>query len=666
MQQPFMIFFLITDSVILAGISLITLQRRYLPGAFSLSLLTFVVTLWLVGDVFELANSALSVKLFWANFEYFGMVGAPLLWLIFTLQYTGRKKWITPKKILLMSLIPGITLVMVWTNPDGLMHFKTGLDTGGPFPVIAKTYGAWFWVYASYSYLLIFLSSAVFLEKLLRSREIYRGQAMVLFAGGLIPWAVNLLYVFKVFSVFGMDPTPYSFLVSTPIIAGAFFHNQLFNVVPLTRDALIDGMSDGVMVLDAQDRLVDFNPVIELIADVDLSKNLGKPVEEFVNPMFDVNELLRNESSSFNGSREIRNSKMEISLEVGGAKKYYDLKRSAIYRRGGKIMGNIIVLHEITEQKKVEMALLMYNERIENLHETASSLENCKTDEEVYGLVIDAMSKVLGFSKCAIGTLNRKNLTVLASSKDMDAYGEIACNCDAERITDAKLPRKSCISDGILDGTRLYKIAVPIDESRIAAVYSPAPFTDDDVRMLELLIGHTAEALKRIKLQNELKEQAIRDPLTGLYNRRYLEEAMRTESSRAKRYDRPIGFVMVDIDRFKMINDRFGHQIGDQVLQDISGILRGQLRGSDVVARYGGDEFLIMLSEANGNIERVIERIKKSVSEWNRTGSPVDFPISLAFGTSSWHPGRYESVEAVLNMADQKMYEDKRKHKNHD
>jgi diguanylate cyclase (GGDEF)-like protein len=120
---------------------------------------------------------------------------------------------------------------------------------------------------------------------------------------------------------------------------------------------------------------------------------------------------------------------------------------------------------------------------------------------------------------------------------------------------------------------------------------------------------------------------------------------------------------MVDVNRFKEINDRFGHRVGDRVLREIARLLESTTRASDYVFRYGGDEFLVVLPQEDGTSRLIVDRIRHAVAQRNATVPAPDFPLSLAIGIEHFLPGGDGDIESALDRADARMYEDKRLHK---
>src|SRR5208337_1319352 len=127
-----------------------------------------------------------------------------------------------------------------------------------------------------------------------------------------------------------------------------------------------------------------------------------------------------------------------------------------------------------------------------------------------------------------------------------------------------------------------------------------------------------------------LRLQSFSDPLTEVYNRRALDDMLKKYTSRAERLNKPLSFLMVDVDAFREINSRFGHTTGDFVLLEVATILKSAVRGSDAVIRYGGDEFLIILADAPlADVEVVMGRIARFVQDWNQSGHLKDFELAL-------------------------------------
>jgi diguanylate cyclase (GGDEF)-like protein len=174
-----------------------------------------------------------------------------------------------------------------------------------------------------------------------------------------------------------------------------------------------------------------------------------------------------------------------------------------------------------------------------------------------------------------------------------------------------------------------------------------------------LQLRRTREQVISTTIQSELvRLQSFTDPLTEVYNRRALDDLARRFMSHAKRLGKPLTFMMVDVDRFKQVNTRFGHLMGDFVLAEVAGILRGSVRGTDAVVRYGGDEFLVILADATtegGQV--VIDRTARILADWNHEQHLKDFELTLSIGMTEWSDGKV--LDEMLDGADRAMYSTK-------
>src|SRR5689334_16313186 len=162
-----------------------------------------------------------------------------------------------------------------------------------------------------------------------------------------------------------------------------------------------------------------------------------------------------------------------------------------------------------------------------------------------------------------------------------------------------------------------------------------------------------------------LQDQVVHDGLTGLHNRRYLEESLGREESRARRSGRSLGVMMIDIDDFKRFNDTLGHSAGDAVLRAIGEYLMMAARGEDIVCRYGGEEFVVVMSQApHGTVLHRAEKLRQGVQELGieYEGRLVG-PITISVGVGIF-PDHANSVEAVLRVADAAMYKAKQAGRN--
>ncbi len=179
--------------------------------------------------------------------------------------------------------------------------------------------------------------------------------------------------------------------------------------------------------------------------------------------------------------------------------------------------------------------------------------------------------------------------------------------------------------------------------------------------LLLLLISSVA-AITRLQTEHALamEHAANTDPLTGLENRRRLERLIEAEINRTSRYGKGFSVILFDLDHFKQVNDRFGHQVGDAVLCEIGKLLPFHIRQADTIGRWGGEEFLILTPEMIGEAaQQLAERLR---SELERHGFPVVGRLTASFGVAEYHPG--DTIETLFQRADDAMYQAKHNGRN--
>ena len=163
-----------------------------------------------------------------------------------------------------------------------------------------------------------------------------------------------------------------------------------------------------------------------------------------------------------------------------------------------------------------------------------------------------------------------------------------------------------------------------------------------------------------------MREQTIRDPLTGLFNRRYMEEALALEIARASRSRTTLSVVMCDVDHFKRFNDEFGHDAGDAVLQAVAAEMRQRFRDGDVVCRYGGEEFTIIAPGSTAvTLAQRVEIVRQAISELkvSQNGKALG-SMTMSFGIASWDESMSREGSALIHAADAALYRAKREGRN--
>jgi len=211
------------------------------------------------------------------------------------------------------------------------------------------------------------------------------------------------------------------------------------------------------------------------------------------------------------------------------------------------------------------------------------------------------------------------------------------------------------------------EIAVPlISEGRVIGVFNlesthRAAFGQRDLHILTALAGYATIAIENARLFEKTKRLAITDGLTELYNHRYLHEAMERTLQRCRRDEQPLAVIMLEIDSFKRYNDTYGHQRGDDVLRIVADVLRKGSRTSDIVARYGGDEFMIVLpNSSKDTASEIAERLRRAVEAYPfLLGESIVTSVTLSVGVAA-SPDDGDTVDGLVDAVDRAQYTAKR------
>jgi signal transduction histidine kinase/CheY-like chemotaxis protein/PAS domain-containing protein/HPt (histidine-containing phosphotransfer) domain-containing protein len=353
---------LFTATPVVVALAVLAWRRRAVAGATALAWLTLAVAEWVLTYAFELISVDPDSKLFWAKLQYIGIVNAPMAWSVFAAQYAGRSAWLISRHLLLLLCIPAITLALVFTNESHGWIWSSIQPSANGLGALVLAYGPWFWVHTLFCYVLMFLGSVLLARASLRSGSFYRRVAAVILLSAVMPWFGNMLYVFRIFTA---DLTPLAFSLSALLLGWCLFRFRLLDIVPVAHDTIIAGMSDGMIVLDARNRVVDLNPAASHLIGWDIAAAFGKPVEQVLAGFPALVECCRGEAEArleitFSPSQppaglEVDHRPAEAPFEqAGAAQRHYEAQVLPQSDARGKITGRLLTLRDITPRRQAE------------------------------------------------------------------------------------------------------------------------------------------------------------------------------------------------------------------------------------------------------------------------------------------------------------------------
>ncbi len=372
------------------------------------------------------------------------------------------------------------------------------------------------------------------------------------------------------------------------------------------------------------------------------------------------------------GHRDVR-SEVAVPIQLG--EEVLGVLNLESRRRGAFKPEDVEFLASVAAQLAVALGELRGRERLQQAYSIGPRLAQIEDREELLNTVLEALRDHFRYEMALILLREGDRLRLVrleGHCPGMEPLREVAIGQGLAGWAAAH--RQSVLVNDVRRDPRYIPVCPATQAELVAPIYTPeelfgvldiqsvtaGAFTPDDQLVLESLAGQLAIALSNLERRQELRELSLKDPLTGLYNRRHLAEVLERERQRSRRYGHTLALLLIDLDNFREVNNTYGHLKGDEVLQQIAQLLRENIRASDIVFRYGGDEFLILMPETDGAAREAVARLRAALEEWNRR-SGLEVELGFSAGVVAWAPQDGRSIEEVLEEVDRRLYHDKQR-----
>ncbi len=617
-------------------------------GTSSLVLLMSAVSVSALASGLEAASVGLAQKLVWAKVEYVGAATIPTLFFLFSLDYCLHLGWPKLRNLILLSIFPIAALIVTLTNEYHGLIWKSFIVSSVEPNTILYGHGIGYYILFAYDYVLVLVSLILLVRAWFKFPLPYKRQIGIILIGFLFPIVSGIVYSLGWIPFPGLDITPISFIATSIILIIGIFINQLFDLVPVTSDALIENMLDGVLVVDVFNKITNINPVAEKLINSLSKKSIGQPVEAYLGFWEDVHKR-------FPDTSEIRTTVLLQQTPPC----FLDVHISSLYDRRKHFAGRLITLRDTTERRKTETDLARNVEELKIINQISLIITGGLDMERTLKALYEQCSRVAQIDIFYVALYNPSSSLVnipiyyeqdkclTGISRDIrDHPGLIGSVIQARRTL--------YLHDGIKQITR--PIYLPDNESAIPVLsYIGIPltvrdqvigvmaiqshrsnaYTADHVRLLERIAVQAAIAIENARLYAEEQRLAIIDELTGVYNYRGLIELGSREVERARRFNRPLAAIFFDIDNFRNLNNTYSHTAGNLVLKAVIKRCSSVLRSVDVLTRFGGDEFVALLPETDSaSADAVAHRLAQEIAVTPISTSYGELAVTISVGVT--------------------------------
>lgn len=333
------------------------------PGANYLIWVIWCVIIWSFAYILEISLKDLPLKNIFSVITFLGIAFLPLAILSFVLTYTGRGRWLNAGRFILLSILPTITFLLAVTNSwHRWLWARVSMPAPSPYGPLTLQRGPWYNIHVAYSYALILLATFLLAQVATQSRNLYRFQARIMLVGMILPWIVNITYVFNLFGMSSIDWTPFAFTLTGIALEIGFVRYGLMDILPVAHSTLFNAMRDGIVVADEKGRIVEINPSAQRILKSQGDLLIGT----------DIRQVLPAWIAWKTEAGDASETTHEISIGQAADQRCYHLRLTPLTGRRGQVTGRLVSLTDITEEKRAE-------DQMRQAHEDAMEANRLKT-----------------------------------------------------------------------------------------------------------------------------------------------------------------------------------------------------------------------------------------------------------------------------------------------
>lgn len=398
-------------ALVALGVGLATLRERPDPMAWPIAVMLFAVAAWAIPKAISFGYASVGQVAFWTRMRYPGTVVAPVAYLVVAIRYAGHERWLSRRTYLALAVVPALTVVAVWTNPDGLFWHSLSLVRVGDASVLRPAYGPWYWVDLGYLYAVTTVGLLVLAAVAIRSGPVYRKQAGLMFLGGLIPLAANVV---STLGVGPIDFTTTALALSGLTFAVVLFPLDLLDVRPVARARLVEELDDGVVVIGPDGRVRDFNATARRVLE---GIELDRPAAEVVPA----------EASPDGG---------ELVVDHDGETRRFRTRSTDLVDGRGRAAGRIIQLNDVTDLVEREQRISVLNRILRHnvrneMNVVIGALETL--DEEATGADRERVGSATRSARRVVA-LAEKAREIERLLQASDAAAEVSARTTVERV----------------------------------------------------------------------------------------------------------------------------------------------------------------------------------------------------------------------------------------